>query len=215
MVSARVHVPVGDADVVGDLVVPTPVQGMVLLGPGGSRGTASDQTLARVLHAVGWGTLVLDLSCGDPDGAAGSVVAGQLTTAVDWLGGDPHTEGLPVALLGDGSHAGAILAAAAQCPDQVESVALYGGPADLAGIPLHWVRAPVLILAPGLDPEALTRSEHLARRLGAACRVHVTPGADRRFTQSQSRDLTAHAAARFFQHPDDPPAAPLPRSAPR
>ncbi|BFV55584.1 hypothetical protein KCMC57_up06880 [Kitasatospora sp. CMC57] len=185
----EVFVPV-DGDVLsGDLAVPSD-RGVVVFahGSGSSRHSPRNRAVAAVLRQAGLGTLLLDLLTGREEQRDLvtaehrfdiGLLSARLIAAVDWLAARPETGGLPVGLFGASTGAAAALRAAAERP--VEAVVSRGGRPDLAGADaLRRVRAPVLLIVGGHDPEVL-------------------PFVDARATEAAMREVLANGLPRLDQ----------------
>jgi dienelactone hydrolase len=162
--------------------------------------------VAGRLRDGGLGTLLIDLLTGDEDrrdrataehrfdiGLLGRRLAG----ALDWLRAEPVTRGLPVALFGASTGAAAALVAAAERPEHVLTVVSRGGRPDLAGEALHRVRAPVLLLVGGRDPQVLRLNEAAARELRAPYDLRVVPGASHLFEEPGTLEEVAESAGQW------------------
>ncbi|MFJ8079510.1 dienelactone hydrolase family protein [Streptomyces sp. NPDC096205] len=194
MFSELVQVSAGGVRLQGDLVVPSAARAVVLFahGSGSSRHSARNRRVAADLRTAHLGTLLIDLLTEREerhDARTGehrfdiALLAGRLAGAVDWLDGHPETRGLPVVLFGASTGAGAALVAAEARPDRVLTVVSRGGRPDLAGAALKTVRAPVLLLVGGADPEVLRLNQEAARRLHAPHSLRVVPGATHLFAE--------------------------------
>lgn len=155
--SLEVRISLPDADLVGDLTVPERALGNVLFahGSGSSRYSPRNRYVAEVLQQAGLATLLMDLLTGEEDAIDRQtrqfrfdidLLAARLTGAVDWLGQQSRTPGLPVGLFGASTGAAAALRAAANRPEMVHAVVSRGGRPDLAGAALGRVKAPTLLI---------------------------------------------------------------------
>lgn len=196
-----------DGELTGELTVPSPVQGIAVIASGRSGHAERDRAVARSLHAVGWGTLLLGLLTGadqglDPAGPPpdDEGLRERLADGVDWLVSQPRTSGLPVALVATAADSGPVLAAAAARPGLVESVVLISAHAS-GSVPVEDVRAPVLLVCVAGDEAARAASGLIAERLRVPCRVQEIPAADRLFTRPDDSGPVARAAAAWLQHP--------------
>ncbi|GAA0271329.1 dienelactone hydrolase family protein [Actinomadura nitritigenes] len=205
-----------DAELDGDLVIPDDPAGMVLFahGSGSSRHSPRNRAVAEGLNAAGIGTLLLDLLT-EREEQIDRVTAelrfdielltmrliGAVDALADGLESAPHTAGLRIGLFGASTGAAAALAAAAARPD-VGAVVSRGGRPDLAGPSLPRVRAPVLLIVGGADPEVLRLNEQARERLEDA-ELHVVPGATHLFEEPGAlEEVTAQAADWFNRHLD-------------
>lgn len=210
MITREVEVEMPDARLEGELTTFPGATGVVAFahGSGSSRHSPRNRAVARELHGSGIATLLFDLLTPeeeriDADTAQQrfdiDLLTGRLTGAVDWLATDEEAAGLPVGLFGASTGAAAALRTAAERPRRVLAVVSRGGRPDLAGTEaLQTVRAPVLLVVGGADPEALRLNEDAADRLGAPHRIHVVPRATHLFEEPGALEEVADAASDWF-----------------
>lgn len=205
-----VQVPAAGVELEGDLVVPAAAHGVVAFahGSGSSRHSPRNRRVAAALQQAGFATLLLDLLTPDEEQVDRDTrelrfdiprLAARMTEAVDWLGADEDTAGLPVAPFGASTGAAAALIAAADRPDRVRAVISRGGRPDLAGEALPRVTAPTLLIVGGHDPEVLRLNEQAAARLTAEVEIAVVPGATHLFTEPDALDTVTDLATRALQ----------------
>ncbi|MGW0707397.1 dienelactone hydrolase family protein [Streptomyces sp. NPDC002643] len=205
MISRTVMVPVDGQALAGDVVVPESAEAVVLFahGSGSSRHSPRNRMVAETLRTAGLGTVLMDLLTEREEREDEwtpeyrfdiPLLGSRLAIVIDWLEGQPGTGGLPIALFGASTGAAAALVAAAERPDRVRTVVSRGGRPDLAGDALDRVRAPVLLIVGGRDPEVLRLNEEAARRLRAAHSLHVVPGATHLFEEPGALEEVADEA---------------------
>jgi pimeloyl-ACP methyl ester carboxylesterase len=205
MISQLVRVPVDGGALTGDYVAPTPTRAVVLFahGSGSSRHSPRNRMVAAELRTAGLGTVLIDLLTEREDVVDAStavhrfdipLLGRRVVAVVDWLAAQPDIRALPVVLFGASTGAAAALVAAAERPDQVLTVVSRGGRPDLAGAALERVRAPVLLIVGGQDPEVLRLNQEAARRLRAPHSLHVVPGATHLFEEPGALEQVADAA---------------------
>lgn len=208
MISQLVTVPVDDIELTGDLAVPTHARAVVLFahGSGSSRHSPRNRAVAAELRTAGLGTLLIDLLTeGEErrDTATGehrfdiTLLARRLVAAIDWLEVQSETRGLPVALFGASTGAGAALVAAAERPARVLTVVSRGGRPDLAGDALEAVRIPVLLIVGGEDHQVLRLNQGAARRLSGPHTLRVVPGATHLFEEPGTLERVADIARQW------------------
>jgi dienelactone hydrolase len=208
-VRAQVAVPVGDAVLDGDLVVPEGAAGIVLFahGSGSGRQSPRNRHVADMLNEAGIGTLLVDLLTPAEDDVDRftaqhrfdiALLARRLTAAVDWVRREAAPD-LPVGLFGASTGAAAALVAAADRPDDVGAVVSRGGRPDLAGVALSRVRAPTLLIVGGEDREVIALNRLALEALGAAEKqLVIVPGATHLFEEPGALDEVARLAAAWF-----------------
>lgn len=208
MISQLVTVPVNDIELAGDLAVPAHARAVVLFahGSGSSRHSPRNRAVAAELRTAGLGTLLIDLLTEAEewhDRATSehrfdiTLLARRLVAAIDWLDVQPDTRGLPVALFGASTGAGAALVAAAERPARVLTVVSRGGRPDLAGDALEAVRAPVLLIVGGEDHHVLRLNQEAARRLSGPHTLRIVPGATHLFEEPGALEQVADIARQW------------------
>jgi len=177
-------------------------------GSGSSRHSPRNRAVARVLQEAGLGTLLLDLLTEREERTDAELrfdiplLGRRMIAAVDWLDAHPATRGMPLGLFGASTGAAAALIAAADRPDRIGAVVSRGGRVDLAGDAITRVRAPVLLIVGGHDPEVLALNRAVAARLAAPHRLEVIPGATHLFAEDNALETVAHSARDWFLRPD-------------
>ncbi|WP_433247615.1 dienelactone hydrolase family protein [Actinomadura nitritigenes] len=205
-----------DAELNGDLAIPDDPAGMVVFahGSGSSRLSPRNRAVAEGLNAAGIGTLLLDLLTEEEEQVDRVTAAlrfdielltmrliGTVDALAEGLESAPHTAGLRIGLFGASTGAAAALAAAAARPD-VGAVVSRGGRPDLAGPSLPRVRAPVLLIVGGADPEVLALNEQARQHLDVA-ELHIVSGATHLFEEPGAlEEVTMQAADWFDRHLD-------------
>lgn len=208
-------------ELAGDLRLPAGRDrgaGVVLFahGSGSSRFSPRNRAVADSLVRHGLGTLLVDLLTRDEDLADVQdgryrfdirMLGERVVTAIDWLGVHGETAGRAVHLFGASTGAAAALVAAAERPYRVRSVVSRGGRPDLAPPEaLEQVRAPVLLLVGGRDPQVLEWNREAAELLPGPSQVRVVPGATHLFPEPGALEAVAVASREWFRHaPELPP----------
>ncbi|WP_405114222.1 dienelactone hydrolase family protein [Micromonospora sp. NBC_01405] len=205
----EVTIPVGDAGLPADVLVPDGAAGVVLFahGSGSSRHSPRNTAVAGVLRERTLGTVLVDLLTPEEDRVDArtaelrfdiGLLADRLAAIVDWMADDPALSRLPVGLFGASTGAAAALVAAAARPERVRAVVSRGGRPDLAGPALSRVHAPTLLLVGGLDEQVITLNEEAAADLGEVAELRVVPGATHLFEEPGTLEQVADAAADWF-----------------
>jgi dienelactone hydrolase len=200
-----------DAELPGDLAIPDGATGVVLFahGSGSSRHSPRNRAVAEGLNAAGIGTLLIDLLTQHEDEVDRVTAAlrfdielltlrliGAIDRLAEGLESAPHTAGLPIGLFGASTGAAAALAAAAARP-RIGAVVSRGGRPDLAGPSLPRVRAPVLLIVGGRDPEVRALNEQAAERLEHS-EIHTVSGATHLFEEPGALEEVTTQAADWF-----------------
>ena len=204
-----VQVPVGDAQLHGDLRLPDNALGIVLFahGSGSSRHSRRNQYVARELETRGLGTLLIDLLTPQEeavDDRTGEyrfdipMLAERLVTIVDWLGDRRATSSFPIGLFGASTGGGAALIAAAHRPTQIAAVVSRGGRPDLARDALATVKAPTLLIVGGLDIPVIQMNREAMRQMRGEVKLQIVPGATHLFEEPGTLERVAELAANWF-----------------
>jgi putative phosphoribosyl transferase len=207
--ATRVRVPVGDAVLEGDRVVPEGALGIVLFahGSGSSRHSPRNRQVAAALNDIGIGTLLVDLLTPAEEQLDLltrehrfdiGLLARRVVATLDWLRLGPAAS-LPIGLFGASTGAAAALVAAAVRPGDVDAVVSRGGRPDLAGDALRRVQAPTLLIVGGADVQVLELNRRALELLGAAeKRLEIVPGATHLFEEPGALEQVAKLAAAWF-----------------
>ena len=171
----------------------------------------------RQLNDAGLGTLLIDLLTADEEVVDVrtarlrfdiGLLAERLGGALDWLGREEATRGLPVGLFGASTGGGAALVAAANAPGGVAAVVSRGGRPDLADEALPRVRAPTLLIVGGNDAPVIEMNrEAMSRMRGAEVRLEIVPGATHLFEEPGTLEEVARLASAWFVDHLRPPSS--------
>ena len=220
VVTYAVRVPVGRAELAGDLAVPERVRGVVVFahGSGSSRHSPRNQQVAAALQRAGYATLLMDLLTADEEEIDERtrelrfdipLLAARVVAAVDWLAERDDLRSLPVALFGASTGAAAALRAADERADRVRLVISRGGRPDLAGDALPRVSAPTLMIVGGADVEVLQLNREAAARMSADVDLQVVPDATHLFVEPGAlEDVIDLAVAALDRHLPSNPSEP-------
>ena len=209
IVQYPLHIPVGRAAIEADLSRPPAASGLVLFahGSGSSRFSARNRHVARLLNEASLATVLADLLTPAEEAVDErtrqhrfdiGLLATRLVAAIDWLGAQPATAGLPIGCFGASTGAAAALLAAAQRPGVVEAVVSRGGRPDLAGDDLTRVRAPTLLLVGGNDVPVIDLNRQALAQLRGAKELVIVPGATHLFEEPGALDRVAALAREWF-----------------
>jgi putative phosphoribosyl transferase len=209
-VATEVVVPLEDASLAGELVLPEEqAAGIVVFahGSGSGRHSPRNRQVAERLNEAGLGTLLLDLLTAEEDEIdriTGEhrfdipLLSDRVVAAVDWLRAGPEAS-LRIGLFGASTGAAAALVAAARRPDDVSAVVSRGGRPDLAGDALLHVKAPTLLIVGGLDDRiVLELNEQALELLRTEKQLVILPGAGHLFEEPGALEEVARLAADWF-----------------
>ncbi|SCE75196.1 dienelactone hydrolase family protein [Micromonospora chokoriensis] len=206
---AAVTIPVGDADLPADLMLPAEPTGVVLFahGSGSSRHSPRNVAVARALNGRGLGTVLVDLLTPAEDEVDArtaelrfdiGLLASRLAGIVDWLAVQRPAGDVKIGLFGASTGAAAALVAASSRANRVGAVVSRGGRPDLAGSALAQVRTPTLLLVGGLDEEVISLNERAAVELGDVAELRIVPGATHLFEEPGTLEQVADQAGAWF-----------------
>ncbi|HYP38805.1 MAG TPA: phosphoribosyltransferase family protein [Chloroflexia bacterium] len=206
----QVQVPVGNANLDGDLSLPDDPQGVVLFahGSGSSRHSPRNRYVASVLNAAGFATLLIDLLTPKEEAEDIStrhlrfdisLLAGRLVAVTDWLAMHPDLGRLPIGLFGASTGGGAALVAASERPEAIYAVVSRGGRPDLAGAALTDVHAPTLLIVGGEDRQVIALNKSAMARMHCVTHLEIVPGASHLFEERGALEQVARLAAEWFQ----------------
>jgi dienelactone hydrolase len=206
---SAVQIPLHDALLDGDLVVPPNAPGVVLFahGSGSSRHSSRNKFVARVLQEAGMATLLMDLLTPQEESVDVrtaqfrfdiELLASRLVGASRFVVNDPRTLNLPVGLFGASTGGGAALVAAARAPHQVAAVVSRGGRPDLAGDALPHVKAASLLIVGGADDVVIRLNQDAYQRLQCEKRLEIVPGATHLFEEPGALERVAELARDWF-----------------
>ncbi|MGC4745462.1 dienelactone hydrolase family protein [Micromonospora sp. DT201] len=206
---STVTIPVGEAQLPADLMVPAQPVGVVLFshGSGSSRHSPRNVAVARSLNDRGLATVLVDLLSPIEDEVDArtaelrfdiGLLASRLAGIVDWLAVERPAGAVPIGLFGASTGAAAALVAAASRADRVGAVVSRGGRPDLSGDALTQVRTPTLLLVGGLDEEVITLNKRALAELGEVGELRVVPGATHLFEEPGTLEQVADEAGTWF-----------------
>ena len=183
-----VSIPVGACALDGMLELPADPIGVVLFahGSGSGRMSPRNRQVAAELRNAGVATLLIDLLTTTEDATYHTrfdieVLARRLHVCANWLGTEPLSAPLPLALFGASTGAAAALRMAAESGTGVAAVVSRGGRPDLAGKALVRVVSPTLLIVGGEDGAVLELNRQVFDQLTCEKALEVVPGATHLF----------------------------------
>lgn len=189
----------------GDLRLPRPASGLVVLahGSGSSRLSPRNRQVAEALNEAGFATLLFDLLSGEEELDRAKVfdiglLAERLLAVTRWAQTEAELGGLPLGYFGASTGAAAALRAAARLEEEIGAVVSRGGRPDLAAESLAWVSAPTLLIVGGADWQVLELNETAAKLLRCVQEVAIVPGATHLFEEPGALERVAELAGGWF-----------------
>ncbi len=205
----EVRIPIGTAEVVGNLDVPGDASGLVIFahGSGSSRFSRRNRQVAASLQKAGFGTLLMDLLTAEEDRADAitaefrfniPLLAERLAGATVWARSQETARDLRIGYFGASTGAAAALIAAAQRPDDVAALVSRGGRPDLAGKALGSVQAPTLLIVGSLDAVVIGMNREAAQKLRCENKTVLVPGATHLFEEPGALEEVSKLARDWF-----------------
>jgi putative phosphoribosyl transferase len=208
--SRLIYIPVGRAEIQGDLHIPEKSTSIVVFahGSGSSRLSPRNKYVADVLNDAGIATLLIDLLTPDEELIDFQtarlrfdidLLADRLITVTHWLRGQSATEILHLGYFGASTGAAAALVAAGREPKFAEAIVSRGGRPDLAGPWLKEVPAPTLLIVGGNDKVVVELNYQAAAELKAEHRLEIIPNAGHLFEEPGALEQVAALARDWFE----------------
>ena len=215
VVDEPVRIPIGTAELAGDLVVPAGAGALVLFahGSGSSRHSPRNRFVAEALRWRGVGTLLFDLLTAEEeeeDMRSGHLrfdvhfLADRLIEATDWIRADERVRDLGLGYFGASTGAAAALIAAGERPAAVRAVVSRGGRPDLAGTALAHVRAPTLLIVGSRDAPVGEWNAAALAEMRCVKELQVIAGATHLFPEPGALEQVADIAGSWFERHASP-----------
>lgn len=204
------HIPAEGIMLEGDLTIRTGAQGVVVFahGSGSNRHSPRNLYLAKILNDSHFATLLIDLltkeeKVGEERKAALrfdiDLLARRLMAATWWLKEQSATASLPIGYFGASTGAAAALVSAAQMHGTVSAIVCRGGRPDLAGMALHKVIGPTLLIVGENDPEVLSLNREAFYAIPSEKQLEIVPEATHLFEEPGALDKVAELARDWFR----------------
>jgi putative phosphoribosyl transferase len=208
MEEGLIKIPLKEAALTGNLIIPKDAVGLVVFahGSGSSRQSPRNRMVAKFLREEGLGTLLIDLLTEKEEAADDqtrelrfniSFLARRLSGITDWLRHETQTQNLKIGYFGASTGAAAALRAAAERRD-IAAVVSRGGRPDLAGDGLLRVQAPTLLLVGGDDAAVIELNRQAFDLLQTKKQLEIIPGATHLFEEPGALEEVANFAGKWF-----------------
>ncbi|MCG3205901.1 MAG: putative phosphoribosyl transferase [Elusimicrobia bacterium] len=206
----EIQIPIGKANLLGDLVVPKSPQGVVLFahGSGSSRHSPRNQFVAQLLNQAGFATLLMDLLTEEEeeeDRWRGhlrfdvKMLAKRLIPATDWLNRHPQTRDLQVGYFGASTGSAAALIAAPERTGLVKAIVSRGGRPDMADEALPRILVPTLLIVGGLDTPVIELNREAFEKMTIKEKqLEIVAGATHLFEEPGTLKEVARLATQWF-----------------
>jgi dienelactone hydrolase len=204
-----VTLPIGNAELHGDLTIPEQPKGVVLFahGSGSSRHSPRNKYVAEELQRSKLATFLLDLLTEREEYIDSLTkhlrfnipfLCRRLIAAADWLKISPETRNSNIGLFGASTGAGGALIATAQRPELFQAIVSRGGRPDLASDELPYVKAPTLLIVGELDKQVLQLNQYAFRQITCEKKLIVVPEATHLFEEPGRLEIVAELARDWF-----------------
>ncbi|HTK86439.1 MAG TPA: dienelactone hydrolase family protein [Nitrospiraceae bacterium] len=205
-----VQILLGQADLVGDLVVPEQATGLVLFahGSGSSRLSPRNRYVAGLLNGAGLSTLLVDLLTIREEHIDLQtreyrfnigLLAERLIGLTEWQSAHPDLSDLSLGYFGASTGSAAALIAAAARPQHVRAVVSRGGRPDLAASSLPRVQSPTLLIVGGDDAPVIGLNQQALEALQCEKKLDIVPGATHLFEEPGALEAVARLAADWYR----------------
>ena len=209
-VDSPVHILCESTVLEADWSVPERPRGVILItsASNGSRFTKKTRQLASALFESGFATLVLDLLTPDEeieDSLTGAIrldidlLGHRIAAGAGWIREQGLTRGLDVGCLAAGVAAAGALVAASRDSDLFAAIVSRHGRPDLAGVRLHKVKIPALLLVGESDQRCRELNRWALRRLDCEKSMRTLAGASHHFEDSEALEEAAGLATDWFK----------------
>lgn len=203
-----VTIPAPDAVIEADWSVPLRPKGAIVIASptGNARLSRRSREIARNIYDAGYATLLVDLLTLDEDredaltGALRldvELLTSRLIVAAKWLM-ESECGDLPRGFLTSGVASAAAVVAAVREPELVDAMVSRGGRPDLAGIALHRLLTPTLLITGSVDAQIFELNRWALRRIRGEGKIAVIPGASHLFEEPGAVEQMSRLAIRWF-----------------
>jgi putative phosphoribosyl transferase len=127
------------------------------------------------------------------------MLAERLIHATNWAKQQQQTRDLRIGYFGSSTGGGAALVAAAELPQDVDTVVSRGGRPDLAGAALPRVQAPTLLIVGGEDDIVIELNEQARAQMQCEVKLEIIPGATHLFEEPGALEQIAKLASDWFR----------------
>lgn len=207
-------IPLEDATLEGELVVPGGASGLVVFahGSGSSRHSPRNNFVAETVRERGLGTLLFDLLTEPEDRDRENrfdipLLTDRLVATTAWVRDHPAVETDSIGYFGSSTGAAAALRAAARSETSIDAVVSRGGRVDLASEVVGGegtredggtVDAPTLLVVGGEDESVLALNREVYDALSCERELQVVEGAGHLFEGEGELEAVADHAADWF-----------------
>ncbi len=204
-----IRIPIGHAELEGDLTLPKNAKGIVLFahGSGSSRFSTRNRFVANYLIEKNLATLLIDLLTPEEEAVDEitrefrfdiNLLTGRLILITDWLLKDERTKTLSIGYFGSSTGAASALNAAAIKGSLISAVVSRGGRPDLAFDHLKKVKSPTLLIVGGNDQTVIELNQQAFEQLNCEKQMKIVPKATHLFEEPGALEQVAKLASGWF-----------------
>lgn len=200
-----VKIPVQNAVLLGELVMPFNAKGIVVFahGSGSSRLSPRNRMVAQYLHKYHFGTLLFDLLTKEEDEEYSNrfnidLLTKRLIGATEWLNELPATKKSCIGYFGASTGAAAALRAASVLTT-INAVVSRGGRPDLAMDTLPNMESPVLLIVGELDYDVIKLNRQAYMFIKCEKKLEIISGATHLFEEPGAMEQVCRSAVSWFQ----------------
>jgi dienelactone hydrolase len=204
-----VEIPSGPANLTGDLNVPNPAEGVVVMAGNGRMGRRNcvRQPVAHRLQAEGLATLLTDLRTRREAQAYERPTtfhmdvhfeASRLIGVTDWVLDQEDIKHLKIGFFAVDVAGAAALVAATARPNAVGAIVACASRPDLAGLAVAEARTPTLVVVGEQDLSTLALSRQALLHFRTEERLEIVAGAGARFQEPEQLRQAADLASEWF-----------------
>ena len=206
----EVRIPVADAWLYGDLMLPPGFHGLVLFahGSGSGRYSARNRQVAQHLQHAGIATLLFDLLTAQEEQIDLHtrqhrfdipLLTRRMQDATAWAVAQPELQHAVIGYFGASTGSAAALIAAARLGHPIAAVVSRSGRPDLAGpAALAAVTAATLLIVGGADLQVIELNEQAHAHLRCEKSLVIVPGATHLFEETGALEQVARLASSWF-----------------
>lgn len=168
----------------------------------------SNRVIARMLHLMGFATLLMDVDSPQVESSEPKIdrlqdpvfFAKRLLSAANWLSKRPCAEGLPLGYVGTGSAAESALVASARRPDLCRAVVGVAWKPETHRVDASQVTVPTLLIAGGGDADMARLNSRILGSIAAQEKdLELIPGATHLFEAPGTLEAAAIRTGKWFE----------------
>lgn len=201
----NILIPIGDAKLEGELIIPSGAQSLVIFshGSGSSRFSARNNFVAEILQEKKIATFLFDLLTENEDSVYSNrfdidLITNRLIETSLYLSANTETKKLKIGYYGASTGATAAIRAAAELPELIHAVVSRGGRPDLANNALLRIKSPTLLIVGELDTEVLELNKNAFKKLCCIKKLEVVEGATHLFEEPGTLNIATKLACEWF-----------------